>query len=778
MTAQIYDDNNLARLAVDWMTHDVAGSADAERLEQILAATGRKRPRSRWVALLKEPPMRIQTQVAVGTPARRPILLLAGLGLLILALAAAIVGAQLIRTSTPDGDWQGLRGDSTHSGLAVRGPVGRPVVTWQYRANAPVNRSIAIAGDLVYAFPGDGKLQAIGLADGNLRWSVPVNAEDGGNGPAVVNGVVYALDADGHLLALNAQTGESRWQSSATAAGPSVPAVGNGFVYVGTEQGELVAFDPASGAERWRTQLSTDGRVNNPATDDEAVYASVPGAFVALDGATGTERWRVDTGTDVTATAVVVNGIAYIGGGESDLGHLRAIDAKTGQPRWTIDEPLFSPTVAAGVAYVSDTKGSLAAIDSSTGTFRWRIALKGTVRPPAYAGGVLYVPADGEQRIYAIDAVTGGELWHFDLDGSNQCCISVAKGSVFVGTVVGTVYRISGDGANLTPAPIVAAPPATATPPPTAPATEPPAIAEFVSKSTGPGQMYEPDPGIAFDPEGRIWVPDATKGRFAVFEPDGMFVEYWGTPGSGDGQFDLTRENTNGLGDIAFAADGSFYVLDAGNERVQKFSADRTFVQAWGSFGLGPGQFNDPISIEVDAAGTVLVLDDVRGVLERYSRDGEVLGQIDVFSNARAGFNASGGFTLDAAGNIYVSQTSPFQITKFSPKGELLATFGASGPGAFHGWPGAMAVDSNGRLFVSQGDPGRGSTLGVVAFAGDGTSLGGFGPVGTEPGSLMFPGGVLVNDQGTIYIVDFGDVDKGLTGGSLQLFRLLPPLAP
>src|SRR5262249_49596919 len=260
--------------------------------------------------------------------------------------------------------------------------------------------------------------------------------------------------------------------------------------------------------------------------------------------------------------------------------------------------------------------------------------------------------------------------------------------------------------------------PATASP---AAATEPPTIAEFVSRSSGPGEMYEPDPGIAFDPSGRIWVPDATNGRFAIFKPDGTFLEYWGTRGSGHRQLDLTRENGDGLGDVAFAPDGSFYVLDVGNERVQKFTPDRKFVKAWGSFGMGPGQFNDPIAIEVDPSGVVEVVDDVRGVLERYDAGGKVLGTVDVFANSHAGFNASGGFTLDAEGNIYFSQVDPPAVVKFSPKGEVLATYGASGPGAFRQGPGNTAVDSTGRVFITGGG---GSSFSVVAFAADGTYLG------------------------------------------------------
>ena len=44
-----------------------------------------------------------------------------------------------------------------------------------------------------------------------------------------------------------------------------------------------------------------------------------------------------------------------------------------------------------------------------------------------------------------------------------------------------------------------------------------------------------------------------------------MFVSRWGTKGTGDGQFDFPDGITE-------APDGSVYVVDSGNDRIQKFS--------------------------------------------------------------------------------------------------------------------------------------------------------------------------------------------------------------
>ena len=71
-------------------------------LDEILATTGRMRPQPRWLALIKEPPMRLSSQVAVGSPTFRLATLVALTMALVLALGAAVaVGASLLPSPAP-----------------------------------------------------------------------------------------------------------------------------------------------------------------------------------------------------------------------------------------------------------------------------------------------------------------------------------------------------------------------------------------------------------------------------------------------------------------------------------------------------------------------------------------------------------------------------------------------------------------------------------------------------------------------------------------------------
>lgn len=704
-----------------------------------------------------------------------PIRFVAPAATIVLCLSA-LAGPSISLAQSPSAppisaDWPMFRGDASRRGESAEGLVGQPVLRWRYQAQGAVNSTISVVGDLAYAASDDGILHALDLASGTERWSFvpehsPVSA------PSVADGTVYTFDGLGTLFALDAATGTERWHAASPLDGPSSPTVEDGGLYVGTGDGDLVAIDAATGAERWRYAIPSATGVHSPAIANGVVYvASDGGGLVAVDASTGQLLWRFDTGDFGTATAVVADGIVYIGANpDTATSKLWALDAVTGAELWESADPLFAPAVSDGVAFSGSATGLVAAHDPTTGKELWRFQVKGTARGTGVAQGVVYVPADTEHRIYALDAATGHELWHFDVDGGNDGGIAIAQGSVFVGTSLGGVYDIAGDGSTAVPstspgpASQVPATPSGETPSaaPGSPAAVVASSAEFLWSATGGADGMNFPASLAFDPEGRVWVADTANGRFAIFMPDGTFVEYWGTKGKGDGEFNLQQPNGNPNGQVAFAPDGSFYVLDAGNRRVQHFGRDRTFLGSWGGFGTDPGQYNDLIGIAVDAQGMVHVLDDGRDVVETYDPDGKVLGS---FSPHLAGPNSANSMTLDPQGNVYISAccAAGNRIIKFDPNGTVSSTIGAAGQ------PNAMTVDGDGRLFVTGGS--TPSDNQVLVFDTDGTLLASFGSPGSGLGQLGFAWGVILDGEGNVYVAD-ADPSR------LEKFRLIPPFGP
>jgi hypothetical protein len=195
----------------------------------------------------------------------------------------------------------------------------------------------------------------------------------------------------------------------------------------------------------------------------------------------------------------------------------------------------------------------------------------------------------------------------------------------------------------------------------------------------------------AIDPlTGNVWVAASFEGAFWTFSQDGTFVGAFGAHGRGPGEFDFSRPACPkcGAGAIAFAPDGSFFVADDGNDRIQKFDAAHHFVKAWGSFGDGPGQFSDANAIATDGR-QVYVYDDGRTDVQVFDTDGKLL---------RTMTNLYGWLTVDKAGNLWAPNADG--LVEFDATGKQLKAYSLPDMGPRI----SLAIDAAGRLYFNLQD--------------------------------------------------------------------------
>jgi peptidylamidoglycolate lyase len=221
-------------------------------------------------------------------------------------------------------------------------------------------------------------------------------------------------------------------------------------------------------------------------------------------------------------------------------------------------------------------------------------------------------------------------------------------------------------------------------------------------RSWGAGLFVMPH-GLTVDHEDNVWLTDVGLHQVFKFSREGRLVLKLGearTPGADASHFNLPT-------DVAVLKDGSFFVSDGyGNTRVVKFAPDGTFLLGWGTPGTGPGEFDLPHGIEVDASGRVLVAD--RGN-----------SRVQVF---------------DAAGGFLAEWRSP----------DL-------------GRPYAIAVSANGTALVADGGdqptqpPDR---SGVAVLDRDGKVLSRFGQFGNYDGQFRLAHGIAVGSDEAVYVVD------------------------
>ena len=129
---------------------------------------------------------------------------------------------------------------------------------------------------------------------------------------------------------------------------------------------------------------------------------------------------------------------------------------------------------------------------------------------------------------------------------------------------------------------------------------------------------------VRVDPEHNVWVVDATGQVVYKMDPQGkviMQVGQKGVAGTGHNNFNLPT-------DVAFAPNGDFFITDGyANARVVKFSHDGKYLLEWGTRGKGPGQFELPHNVAVDALGRVYVTDRENRRIEVFDANGKFLNQ-------------------------------------------------------------------------------------------------------------------------------------------------------
>ena len=216
-----------------------------------------------------------------------------------------------------------------------------------------------------------------------------------------------------------------------------------------------------------------------------------------------------------------------------------------------------------------------------------------------------------------------------------------------------------------------------------------------------------------------------------AISPDGTVVRRWGGTGS-KGQLDFTPAgvNSNSQGSMAVGPDGTVYVSDSDNHRVQAFTAKGAYVRQFGSIGSDPGEFATPFDLNVDGAGTVYVEDDENQRLTAFSPSGDVLWVADGSTDDRLrGHGHSPSF--DPKGRLVVSDDDNGIVAYLDPAtGKVVDSFQGNGCDATVDAAGNVYVDDCGGGHVSVFGPDHaliaqsaGQLLGSPRFAPDGTAF-------------------------------------------------------
>jgi len=266
-------------------------------------------------------------------------------------------------------------------------------------------------------------------------------------------------------------------------------------------------------------------------------------------------------------------------------------------------------------------------------------------------------------------------------------------------------------------------------------------VAEVHHWSMPPDGVKIPAPrGVDVTASGEAVVID-TSGRMLVLDREGKHVRAWRMPETDVG----TPE------DVCVLADGRIAVADTHYHQVVFFDATGRELKRLGTHGRGPGEFIYPVGLTEDDAGHLYVCEyGGNDRVQKFTRDGTFVAAFGTFGTGPDAFQRPSGMAWHE-GRLYVADAINNRIQVFQDDGAFVGTLGEdAGPPSLH-YPYDVAMGPDGALYVAEYGAGR-----VTKLALDGSVLGRFGSSGTGPRELRTPWGVAA-DASRVLVADTGN---------------------
>ena len=246
-----------------------------------------------------------------------------------------------------------------------------------------------------------------------------------------------------------------------------------------------------------------------------------------------------------------------------------------------------------------------------------------------------------------------------------------------------------------------------------------------------------------------------------------------GSTGNGPGEF-------HGPYSIAVDSSKNIFVADRGNNRIEKFSSNGTFITQFGSScelpdgpgckdpdGNGPmqkgdGQFYLPSGVAVDSADNLYVVDTGNHRIEYFSSNGSFISSFGMKGVGDGQFDSPLDLTVDPHGDIFVADSANRRIEKFDSQRDFISSWKIDSGG-----PTSITIDPSGNILVTIEDSSTGDNY-IQEFSNDGKLKIRFGNAGGCKGEFASAKGMTSDDTGNIFLADQGNrrIDQFLANGT------------
>jgi len=271
---------------------------------------------------------------------------------------------------------------------------------------------------------------------------------------------------------------------------------------------------------------------------------------------------------------------------------------------------------------------------------------------------------------------------------------------------------------------------------------------QFGSAGSGDGQFTNPGQ-TAKDSSNNIYVVDSGNNRVQKFDNDGNYLSQFGSAGSGDGQF------ATPLG-IVIDNNNNIYVADSGNNRIQKFNSSGGYIGEFGSTGSGDGQFSYPTGMGLDSSGNIYVADTGNSRIQKFNSSGNYLSQFGSYGSESGQFDGPVSVEVSVLNRIYVSDQVNNRVQVFNMDGAYQGQLNDINT------PTGLDSDAQGNIYVASGGSNN-----VQLYDPNGGLIQEYGSFGSGDGEFNFPGSVNLDGNGNIFVGEY-------LGNRIQKFSLTP----
>ncbi|XP_078361728.1 E3 ubiquitin-protein ligase TRIM71-like [Oculina patagonica] len=263
-------------------------------------------------------------------------------------------------------------------------------------------------------------------------------------------------------------------------------------------------------------------------------------------------------------------------------------------------------------------------------------------------------------------------------------------------------------------------------------------VLSFGQRGSAVGMLNKPW-GVAVNERNEIAVTDNGNNRVQIFSSDGTYVMSFGAKGNKQGEFNYPAG-------IAFDKNGNIIVIDNGNHRVQFFSGQGEYLSQFGEKGNLDHQLMFPHGLSVNCDGNIIVADSKNKLVKIFSSSGQLLQKIGGDGCLTCPFHC-----VQYENYLIISDSHEHCVKVFDGEGNFLYKFGKKGEGdGEFNKPRCLSVNMAGHLMVCDTNNHR-----IQVFELSGKFITKFGTKGSGIGEFNGPISTAVLSDGRIAVTDF-----------------------